>query len=622
MKFKHITLSIVLVVALAMMIPLAAAQTFVSAPATLSLGSKNQEASNPLDDDGPRVVAITSQITFSNTDPSNSYGVDLSTQSAIKAIVKANTKYTLNTELSFSSELTQIESLLDNNDNLLVIEFDNEGSVVTIPQAISATVPGTLDVPFTIMVPASLDAVEATTLLEKAFEVATFTFNAVQTGGTQIETAVVKVNMQRENLLEISDADAEINDKARESIDSGDKIENIKPGDKIELDVEVQNNYDNDAEVDIENVDLILNCDDDKDIDIDDKTLDIGDISADDEDVDTFIIIIEDDAKDGNIGCLIEAEGVDENGARHGENLDFDIEINRESHDIQLKLPISLLPNVITCADTSLQMTVGFTNLGKSDEDEVALEITSQDLNYQERRSDISLDEDDSEIEIFNIPLTNLGDKSPLVFTVRSFYDNVKSSDTETVIVENACTEGQITTTKDKNIGLSTAKGKIILDEALITTTKGRFNSIAVQITNNENIPVTFEVSLSGISDFATSVSPKMVPLQPGQTSTVFLNFKTKEDVDAGTYSGTVNLKSEGQTVDSQLFTVEVSGEAEEVDGQGFDVDMTQIFWVIGDIILILVAVFFIRLIFTGSKRKKKTMKMADYEAASRKRKR
>ncbi len=588
MKFRHIMFSMFIVFALMFAPAFASAALTFDTPIVFSainptFGSADQPASNPLHNDGAVVVKAQRTITLKNTDLTNSVGTFIAT---------------------FSPDGTYD-----------IITTDVAFAVSGVPSTPLA--PGTTG-SFTLegKIPKNLDAVDLN-LVEAAFKVGTLTISGTQTNGTQVSLQF-DVFMQRENLLILSDSDAEINNKAKESLDQGDDVENLKPGDSVEITIEVRSDYDNDHDVDINGVDAILDCQDDNQIDVDDDSLDVGDLSPDDKQTDAFNVNIEEDAKDGSFNCELQVLGTDDNGASMGEKISFGMDVERENHDIQIKLPVLLTPQAITCDDTSLQMTLNFINLGKSDEDEVAIELVSQDLNFQERRSNIDLNEDDSEVEVFDIPLEKLTGKTPITFAIRTFYDNVKSSDTETVLVENTCLTAQPRDPNQPTPPPTVGRGILILEEGTLETSLNKFNSVAIQVTNNENDEVvTFEVSLSDVGDFATPSSAKVVQLQPGQTSTVFLNFKTKQDIEQGTYTGTVSLKSGGQVVDTKLFTVEVAGEAEAPkNGSGINFDTSKLFWIIGDIILIIVAIFFIRLIFTSGRRKKGDKKMADYEAA------
>ncbi len=604
MKFKNIMLTIFLVLALAIVPTLASAATLTFDTAFNSnfgdinptFGSANQRASNPLHDDGSIVIKATRSLPFKYTgDPLTDPSID---HFSVTFVPDATAQY-----------------------NLVSTDVNGLNLQPTLPIA-----PSTAGTPVSInfegKIPEDLDAVD-TAFVEKAFKVGTLTIEGMD--GTNLAipgtTITFSVFMQRENLFRISDADAEVNNKAKENIDDNDEIKDLKPGDQIDLTVEVENNYDNNDDINIDGADLTLDCGNNKNLDIDDENLDI-DVSADEKETDTFNINLEEDAKDGSINCEIQTMGIDDNGARMGEKLKFSFDVQRETHDVQIKLPILTTPQAITCDDTSLQMTIGFINLGKSDEDETAIELTNQDLNFQERRSNIQLNEDDSEVEIFDVPLDKLTGKTPIIFSIKTFYDNVKSSDTETLLVDNTCLTSQPKEEdQDQDSQPPVGKGTAILEEGALATKVNKFNSIAVQVTNNENDKTaTFEVSLTDVSDFAVPSSAKVVQLQPGQTSTVFLNFKTKQDIEEGTYTGTVSLKSGGQVVDTKLFTVEVSGAEDAVKDSGISFNGTKLFWIIGDIILIVVAIFFIRLIFTAGRRKKGDKKMADYEAAAKQR--
>ncbi len=588
MKLKHIAFSMFLVLAIAL------APIFASAALTLGagviidsthplFGSSNQRASNPLHDDGPVVVTASSALSIQNTET-----VNLSSFSV--AFIPLSQYHTVAGDLQILSPSTTILA-------------GQTGSL-----ELSAKVPDNLEA-----VDQNLNAV--------AFKIGTLTITAVPTtgGGAPVTSAPIDVYMQRENLFEVSKVRAEVNSKGKQSIGNSDEIKDLRPGDQILLTMEVENNFDDNDNVDIESAEGILDCSNNQDIDIDDKNLDLSDISANDKDEDNFDINVEDDADAGSISCDVVAKGTDSNGAKMGEKLRFTMKIKRESHDIQIKLPITSNPQVITCDASSLQMSVNMMNLGKSDENRAAVEVSSTDLSYQQRKSDISMDENDAQVEIFDISLEKLPTKTPIPFTIRTFYDNIKSSDTETFLVDNTCNTGIRTDTGNEENQQPVGSGSLTLEEGALSTKVNKFNSLSVQVTNNGNTPIAFEVGLSDVNDFATPSSAKAVQLQPGQTSTVFLNFKTKVDIEEGSYTGTVVLKSGGQTIDSKLFTVEVaSGEAAPSTGSGTgSIDTTKVFWVIGDIILIIVAIFFIRLIFTGGKGKKGDKKMADYEAAA-----
>ena len=149
------------------------------------------------------------------------------------------------------------------------------------------------------------------------------------------------------------------------------------------------------------------------------------------------------------------------------------------------------------------------------------------------------------------------------------------------------------------------------LDQDTISVAEGKSASIAVTLTNNRNTGTEYILSLENVDDFAEPASGNTVFLSTGQTSTVFLNLKAKTDI-AGTYSGAIKIKDNaGTTIATEVFTVEVTGHTKQPGLiVGISLEGSKVFWIICDVILIIVAIFFLKLIFSGSK--KKQTKMAD----------
>ena len=458
-----------------------------------------------------------------------------------------------------------------------------------------------------------------------AFAVATVKFYDNAT--PRVEVGSFVVYMQRENNLEMSNLDAVIENGRKKSLSDDDTLENLKPGDRIDIEAEASNNYQDEANTDIESVTLEIECDNDNNFDFDDKNVDIGDISPEDEQTDTLTLDIESDAEDKDSDCLVKVIGRDQNGARHGEGTDFKIEVTRESHDIQITSAV-INPTSTSCTDREMQLNVDLLNLGRSNEDRVAIEVTSKAISFQERVSNIELDEDDSTSEIFVIPVNPTTIKAgPFAIQVQTFYDNTKSADTETVQVDNLCNAAVIG--NNGNTGapkVPVVQGALELESENIKVNMGSSTSIPVKIVNLEDVPVEYMVALADTAEFADGTSSKSVFLNPGQQSTVLLNLRSKAKIDAGKYSGIIVLKdSTGKTLETKTFTVDVAqGQGSSFSlGSIFEGSDSRIFWIIGDIILIIVAIFFIRLIFTGGKKKQQptNKKLADYEAEMSKKK-
>ncbi len=546
-----------------------------------TFGNDKQEVSNPEhDDEDKRVINVTSTITLLNNE-------------------------------SMPLEITGI-SFSDNQYGLTESDFELLSSGVTINNGTSN------DLSIKATMPSTLDSINSN-FEEVAMYVGRLTFNTNDT-----VTASFDVYMQRENKLILSDLDALINSKDTESnIDDGDDIPDLKPGDDIELTIQVESDYTSKDDLDIEDVEIDIVCDDDGDLDFDDDNVDVGDLSPKDESDETISFKIEDDADDNTITCELTLDGTDQNGAKHGEMITFDVEVKRESHDIVIQ-EVRLNPTALTCDDSSLQISVDMANLGKRDEDEVAIDVQSMALGISERLTNLVLDVDDTTVETFVVSVSPEElVEGKYAILVSTFYDQSKQTDSQVVQIDNLCTENSFEETQEEEEFTGTYTSTIDLSESTISATNDKLVSVKVDLTNRENTPVDYIVSLEDLEGFATSTSSKTVHLNPGQTSSVFLNLKTNEDVEEGAaYTASIVLKSAntGSILETETFTVNIeeSTGSTGISFSGLEGENSKAFLIILNVVLIIIAIFLIKLIFgSGKKKKSKTKKVADFEPKS-----
>lgn len=433
-----------------------------------------------------------------------------------------------------------------------------------------------------------LDAVD-TDLTQKAFKVA----DIIIVSSTDT-TLAFPVFMQRENNLEIDDIDVTVVSPAgsrnTESLDpdENDDVKDVKPGDSLEFEIKVQNNFGSDSNTEIENVDVEVNIGDEID---EEENEDLGDLSEDDDDTVSVTIDVEDDASDGSNNGEIRAQGDDIHGARHGDVATFDVEIERERHDI-LITSVSINPEELQCSDNSFQVSVKLLNLGKSDEDEVAVELEGRTLGVQARRANLEMNEDDSQTEVFDFTVDpNSIEPGVHVIQIQTFTDNIEISNSDIVQLNNACGETDVPEEEEP----TTDAPVLSLSRTSFDGNAGSSVSIPVQVTNTENRARDYTISITNAGDFAEQVSPKTVSLNPGQTSTVFMNMKISDDAEDGSYSATVNVKAGSALVASDSVNV-VVGEGAAAPGK----ISTSTFWIIADILLIVIAIVFVILIFRG----------------------
>jgi uncharacterized membrane protein len=252
-----------------------------------------------------------------------------------------------------------------------------------LPANLSAGASATVTV--TGKVPLDFDAVDDD-LTDEAFKIADLTVTA--DGGASASSAL---KMQAENQIQLKSIHAEVADDI-ESLDDGDKLD-VKPGEEVTLTIKVKNLFSDSDDVDIDDIEVRVYSDDsDMDVDEDDE-VDVAE--ADSEEL-TLTFEVDEDADDGTYDLFITADGTDDNGARHGDKVQVKLKVDRESHEVEIESASLSTSRVKACPGTNtVTLNVGIRNIGKRDEEDAAVEVTSDALDIEQRREDIELDRDD-----------------------------------------------------------------------------------------------------------------------------------------------------------------------------------------------------------------------------------
>lgn len=313
---------------------------------------------------------------------------------------------------------------------------------VTGPSTLAPSTTGTYTINGTI--PLDHASVDSADLVEKALKIGVMTVSG--TLGAAVDSASSDVSMQAVNQLKIKNARIECDTKSQ-SLDDGDRVKNMKPGQDCTLEIEVENEFDDSdknsqkiGDIAFDTIDINLDSSDgDADVDSED---DLDDLDAGDEDAITADIEIDDEADDGTITIDVRVTGRDENGAVHGEALDFRLEIERLSHDIQIRR-VELTPALVSnCQATNAKLSVGILNQGKRDEDEISVEVSAPDLQLTKKIDNIELDQDDSTTVTFDVPVAKGAKEGVVRVDVKTYFDTVAPSNSGSVELNiNECQE-------------------------------------------------------------------------------------------------------------------------------------------------------------------------------------
>jgi hypothetical protein len=242
-------------------------------------------------------------------------------------------------------------------------------------------------------------------------------------------------------MLELKDVRIEVDGDKQSANEGGGSID-ITPDSKLTMKVEVENIFDNsveDAEIeDIEVRATLEDIDDGDDVEIEADRFDLR--PGRDKTVTlTFDIPLRLET-DETFKLILEVEGEDKNSTIHELDVEYDVDVDKENHEIRF-LTKELVPAKVSCT-RSTQARVELINTGEDDED-VELTVVSTELGYNKRLEfEMSEDIDDDENEYVFTDTVDLDDAKPGVYTFKirvEYNDNRDSLDAALPIEIEAC---------------------------------------------------------------------------------------------------------------------------------------------------------------------------------------
>ncbi len=323
------------------------------------------------------------------------------------------------------------------------------------------------------------------------------------------------------------------------------------------------------------------------------------------------IEIDEDDSEDfDNIELTIPTDNIDESDtfilyvkASEDRNEEDHCDVDQDSLDLQLENHeviierFSLLPSTAGCGD-QISATVDLLNIGKRDESDVYVEIKEPTLELNKRSSTFDLDkfgdrDDDTSVR-FSIDLpTDVAEGSyPIEAIV--YFDDADRTNSEISTFTLTCGEQPEETAGEITLELLQSEFNIEVGDAL---------SIPVTLTNTEDASVLLRIEATTGKGWDDS-DTKTIEIDADESRTVYLDLVAP--AKAGSYDVSISVFSGTTTVatDSVSVTVKSKEGAAITGGTTFEPktvfeDIPDSFWIIGNIVLVVIAVFFLKLIFT-----------------------
>ncbi len=389
--------------------------------------------------------------------------------------------------------------------------------------------------------------------------------------------------------------------------DSGD---DFAPGDEVGIDVEVENTYSKDMDVEVEAI--LYNLDeDDKVLTIKSDVMEVGD--GNDE---TF-----------NLDMIIPSTGIDdedtyvlyvkafEDGSED-ENCDYDsVELSIERDDNMVVVnEFTLTPEVVRAGE-KVHAVVEFENAGTDDQKNVYASLKEPELGLDAKSEKVDLDAyDESDNDYvwqfeFTVPKNAVNGDYYLQAKVY-FNDDEESS---SKLIKLTVSDGAAS--KDE-------AGSIVAGGVVVTAEQGTMSlkngeskfTLPLVVENNGDLAMKVKLDVSEYSAWAELISVESPEkLNPGDRYHVYVYLKPKDDVQPGVHNLRVNLRNDAGLISSKLMAIDVPAGPKD-DTTSLPVgaavvepaskfrqllnDKGKLFWIGADLVLIVLAAFFIRLLF------------------------
>ena len=391
-----------------------------------------------------------------------------------------------------------------------------------------------------------------------------------------------------------------VNGDLEVSVDEPDSGETFKPGEEVNIDVNVENNDNSDMDVKV--VAILYNLDEDDEVKK--VTSDVVEINDGDDQDFELTMTLPTSLDEGDHYVLYVKAYEDGHESRNCEFESPELQIERDSHDVVVT-EIKLLPETVECGQ-KVGAQVKVENAGTDNEDDVYVEFFAKDFSYRKDSETFDLDEyDDSDndyVAQFELAVPkNAQAGEYFVEAVAHYNDGDTHSLMQKMVV--TCDAGS-----QAEVNVESSAQLQVLNQNLKVLDGGKLSlEIVLKNTGSEPMPVMVDVTEAQWADVLGVEAPSI--LYPGDEFHAYAYLKLKQGVEAGKHNLRVNLRKESGLIASKLVTVNVETPAEnQVTGtvtapvtsswKSWFTQKPKLFWIVADLVLVALAVLFVRLLF------------------------
>jgi hypothetical protein len=497
------------------------------------------------------------------------------------------TSFVITNDGSTNLDITLAASKIEDND------YD-EATVTLSDTSVTALAPGA-----TKKIDIDLD-------LDSSMDVGDYTGNVTLTAGTLTKTVAINLEVEPEICEDGKVGDLDI------TINEPDDGEDFSVGETIQVEVDVENDYDKDMDVVV--TAILYDVTDDEEV----KTVKLSAEEIDDDDDREFEFDLEiptSDKIDTDNTFYLYVKACKKNS--EDDHCDYDrvrIDLDREDDDVAIT-EFTVSPTTGLKAGSSMNVNVEVTNIGTDEQDDVYIQIKSKELGISATSKKFDLEEyDDKDNDYEEQFLVKIPDTAKAgTYWLDAFVnyddgDEQKSKQIQITVESGSAssTTGTSSTTAVKGVTLTVDKEKISL-----TQTQKKW-AIPVVLENKGTSTAKLKLDATELSSWAKVLSVEAPQeLHAGEKYHSYIYLELKDGVQEGVHNLRVNLRDASGLLQSKMLSVTVPAEAttstaavtgttvkEPSKVKEFFSSKSKIFWIIGDIVLLVIAIFFIRLLF------------------------
>jgi hypothetical protein len=477
---------------------------------------------------------------------------------------------------AFESDDGDENEILDNDDDPIEVTITDDDSDNTLAPGESLTVTVEFDVDKDMDVENDYDGV--------------ITVSATQVDDQEIQVSIDITAAICEEGIQGNDLEIDIKEP-----DGGD---NFSPGETIEVEVEVRNEGNDDLDVVIE---IILFDEDDGD----ELEKVKKEISIDEDEEETVTIEIKipvdiDEDHDIKIYAQVHEDGNEDDECNYDR---ISIDIDRDSEDAKIT-EVSVTPETGLTCEEEYRISVEVESVGSKDIEDLYVELLDGDLELTKSSNTFDLgdynDDDNDERLTFDLVVPEGLDAGDYYVEIILYDDNGKELDNELLLVElDACGETSEEEDSEKTLRVT------LSDEYKVD---GDELTIALIIENIDDEAHQISVDVEEVSWAELDDSEYLSSLNPGDSIHAYLYFTLDLEVE-GEHSMQITVSDEDGNEVSEIVTVdfgtlEITEEEDEFFSKisnWFNArSATKVtFWILADIVLIILALVFVRMLFT-----------------------